>query len=217
VPNLTNSFKKAALSPPSGPSKQSSLNRTFQLVNHSIFNILVLFLCLSVRAVADNHSAAKDIRTSDSDLTNVPVPKTNDPWQRLNRTTFRFNDGLTTYALRPVAHGYAAIVPVRVRTGLTNFFDNLNYPVRFINSVLQGKITRSAQETEKFVVNSTAGVGGLIRVSDHIQVSRMSRRKNLGQTLGVWGYLSRALPCHPGPWPPRIAVILVGFRRRPMP
>ena len=156
-------------------------------MNHSIFNILVLFLCLSVRAVADNHSAAKGIHASDSDLTNVPVPKTNDPWQRLNRTTFRFNDGLTTYALRPVAHGYAAIVPVRVRTGLTNFFDNLNYPVRFINSVLQGKITRSAQETGKFVINSTAGVGGLIRVSDHIPSLADVPAEDFGQTLGVWG------------------------------
>lgn len=162
-------------------------------MNHSIYNILVLLLGLSVCAVAENHSAAKATHTSDSDFTNVPVPKTNDPWQRLNRTTFRFNDEITTYALRPVAHGYAAIVPLRVRTGLTNFFDNLNYPVRFINCVLQGKITRSEQETGKFVVNSTAGVGGLIRVSDHISSLADVPAEDFGQTLGVWGFC-------PGPY-----------------
>ena len=114
-------------------------------MNRSICSILALLPCLSVCAVAGNHSAAKavPVHPSDADLTDFPVQKTNDPWQRLNRTTFRFNDEITTYALRPVAHGYAAIVPLRVRTGLTNFFDNLNYPVRFINCVLQGKITRS--------------------------------------------------------------------------
>ena len=161
-------------------------------MNHSISNILVLHLCLSVCAVAGNHSAAKavPVHPSDADLTDFPVQKTNDPWQRLNRTTFRFNDELTTYALRPVAHGYAAIVPLRVRTGVTNFFDNLNYPVRFINCVLQGKITRSAQETGKFVVNSTAGVGGLIRVSDHISSLADVPAEDFGQTLGVWGFCS---------------------------
>jgi phospholipid-binding lipoprotein MlaA len=166
-------------------------------VNHSIFRILVLLFCLSVCAVAGNHSTAKAVpvhfSAGDADLTYVPVPKTNDPWQRLNRTTFRFNDGLYTYALRPVAHGYAAIVPLRVRTGVTNFFDNLNYPVRFINCVLQGKITRSAQETGKFVVNSTAGVGGLIRVSDHISSLADVPAEDFGQTLGVWGFC-------PGPY-----------------
>jgi len=148
-------------------------------------------LCLSGCAISGKHSTAKSVSVhlseGDADLANVPEQKTNDPWQSLNRTTFGFNDRLNTYALRPVAHGYAAIVPNRVRTGVSNFFDNLNYPVRFINSVLQGKITRSAQETGKFVVNSTAGVGGLIRVSDHISSLADVPAEDFGQTLGVWG------------------------------
>jgi phospholipid-binding lipoprotein MlaA len=160
-------------------------------VNQSILSILTLALCLSGCTVSEKHSAAKSaaIRLSagDADLANVSEQKTNDPWQGLNRTTFGFNDGLNTYASRPVAHGYAAIVPLRVRNGVTNFFDNLNYPVRFINSVLQGKITRSAQETGKFVINTTAGVGGLIRVSDHISSLADVPAEDFGQTLGVWG------------------------------
>ena len=160
-------------------------------MNQSIFSILVLLLCLSGCAVSGNHSAAKAVpvhpSAGDADFTNVPVQKTNDPLQRLNRTTFRFNDELNTYALRPLAHGYAAIVPRPVRTGITNFFDNLNYPVRFINSVLQGKITRSAQETGKFVINSTVGVGGLIRVSDHLSGLADVPAEDFGQTLAVWG------------------------------
>jgi phospholipid-binding lipoprotein MlaA len=160
-------------------------------VNQSLLSTLALVLCLSGCTVSEKHSPAKSasIRLSagDADLANVSEQKTNDPWQGLNRTTFGFNDGLNTYALRPVAHGYSAIVPLQVRNGVTNFFDNLNYPVRFINSVLQGKITRSAQETGKFVVNTTAGVGGLIRVSDHISSLADVPAEDFGQTLGVWG------------------------------
>jgi phospholipid-binding lipoprotein MlaA len=160
-------------------------------VNYSIFSIIALMLCLSGCTIAGKHSATKSVAIhpsgGDADLADVPEQKTNDPWQNLNRTTFGFNDELNTYALRPVAHGYAAIVPNRVRSGVSNFFDNLNYPVRFINSVLQGKITRSAQETGKFIVNSTVGVGGLIRVSDRISSLADVPAEDFGQTLGVWG------------------------------
>jgi phospholipid-binding lipoprotein MlaA len=163
-------------------------------VNQSIFAILAFLFCLSGCALSGKNSAANavpvDPAAGDTESTNVPVQRTNDPWQRLNRSTFRFNDELNTYVSRPVAHRYAAVVPLRVRTGVANFFTNLNYPVRFINCVLQGKITRSAQETGKFVVNSTAGVGGLIRVSDHIASLADVPAEDFGQTLGVWGISS---------------------------
>ena len=59
--------------------------------------------------------------------------------------------------------------------------------MRFVNSVLQGKLTRSAQEVGKFVFNSTFGVGGLIRVSDHVSGLTDVPAEDFGQTLGVWG------------------------------
>lgn len=160
-------------------------------MKHSIFSFLALLLCLSGCAVSGKHTAAKPVRATPSvvgdDFANVPAQKANDPLQRFNRTVFRFNDGLYTYALRPIAHGYTIIVPRPVRTGVSNFFDNIQFPVRFVNSVLQGKLTRSAQEAGKFVINSTAGVGGLIRVSDHISGLANVPAEDFGLTLGVWG------------------------------
>jgi phospholipid-binding lipoprotein MlaA len=160
-------------------------------VNQSIFSILALLLCLSGCAVSGKRSAVKPVSVvpvaAGDVFANVPTQKVNDPFQGFNRTMFGFNDKLTTYALRPLAHGYAIIVPLTVRTGVTNFFDNLQFPVRFVNSVLQGKIVRSAQETGKFVINSTAGVGGLIRVSDHVSGLADVPAEDFGQTLGVWG------------------------------
>jgi phospholipid-binding lipoprotein MlaA len=159
-------------------------------VKHSIFCILTFVFCLSGCAVSGKRSVAKSDAApaaAAGDFADVPEQKVNDPLQRFNRTIFRFNDGLYTYVLRPVAHGYVFIVPHPVRTGVSNFFDNLQFPVRFINSVLQGKITRSAQETGKFVINSTAGIGGLIRVSDHVQNLADVPAEDFGLTLGVWG------------------------------
>ena len=160
-------------------------------VKYSIFCIFAFVLCLSSCAVSGNRSAAKSDPVAPAaaagNLAEVPVQKVNDPLERFNRTMFRFNDGLYTHVLRPVAHGYVLIVPRPARTGLSNFFDNLQFPVRFINSVLQGKITRSAQETWKFIFNSTAGIGGLFRVSDHLQGLADVPAEDFGLTLGVWG------------------------------
>jgi phospholipid-binding lipoprotein MlaA len=160
-------------------------------VNHSIFSRLALLLCLSGCAVSGQSPTPKPARVTPSavgdDFANVPAEKVNDPFQRFNRTVFVFNDGLYTYALHPLAHGYARIVPLPVRNGVSNIFANVEYPVRFISSVLQGKLMRSAQETGKFVFNSTFGIGGLIRVSDHVSGLEDIPAEDFGQTLGVWG------------------------------
>ena len=161
-------------------------------MNQPIFSFLALLLCLSGCAVSGKDPAAKSVRPASSavgdDFANVPVQKVNDPLQGFNRTMFGFNDELNTHAWRPLAHGYVIVVPRPVRNGISNFFDNVQFPVRFVNSVLQGKLTRSAQEVGKFVFNSTFGVGGLIRVSDHVSGLADVPAEDFGQTLGVWGF-----------------------------
>ena len=101
---------------------------------------------------------------------------------------FVFNDGLYTYAFRPMARGYKVVVPQMSATVSPISLTTCNIPVRFINCVLQGKLTRSAQEMGKFVINSTAGIGGLIRVSDHVSGLADVPAEDFGQTLAVWGF-----------------------------
>lgn len=125
--------------------------------------------------------------TSGDELANEPVEKVDDPWERLNHTTFRLNDSLTIHAVKPIAHGYEHIVPHTVRTSLSNFFDNLDFPIRFGNDVLQGRFFRSGQEAGKFLVNSTVGIGGLFRISDHVSSLADVPPEDFGLTLGHWG------------------------------
>jgi phospholipid-binding lipoprotein MlaA len=160
-------------------------------VNYSILSLLALLPFLSGCTGTGKHPATQPVHATSSavgdDFANVQVQKVNDPLQGFNRSMFGFNDKITTYALRPVAHGYALIVPLPARTSISNFFDNLQFPVRFVNSVLQGKLQRSAQETGKFVFNSTFGIGGLFRVSDHVSGLADIPPEDFGQTLSVWG------------------------------
>jgi phospholipid-binding lipoprotein MlaA len=149
--------------------------------------LLTLFVCVSVCAGSETHSSARPTPAKSpavtDDFTNTTVQKVNDPFEGFNRSMFRINNTLYKFALRPLAHGYAAIVPTPIRTGI----DNAQYPVRFINCVLQGKIKRSAQETGKFVVNSTVGIGGWMRPSEHMPAIANVPAADFGQTLSVWG------------------------------
>jgi phospholipid-binding lipoprotein MlaA len=178
-------------------------------MNSFTLPILTLLFCLSGCALHEKSAVTKSIPIGETasaskpgssskpvagaasvagdDFDSAPAKKMDDPLQGLNRSIFRFNDGLYSFALRPVAHGYAIVVPRPIRTGISNVFENSDFPVRFVNCVLQGKLIRSAQETGKFLINSTAGVGGLIRVSDHVEGLIDVPAEDFGQTLGVWG------------------------------
>lgn len=114
------------------------------------------------------------------------VVKVSDPFEKVNRVVFRFNDGVYDYVLRPVSKGYTKVVPSPARTGIRNFFDNLRFPIRFVNSALQGKFRRAGLEAGKFGVNTVAGLGGFIRISDDVPALAQVPREDMGQTFGVW-------------------------------
>lgn len=110
-----------------------------------------------------------------------------DPLEPMNRGTFWMNHQLYRYLLKPVSKAYDTALPQPVRTGVYNVFDNLEFPVRFINDILQFKFKRAWQETGKFVVNSTVGVGGIMRVSDRIPALAYVPTAETGQTFAKWG------------------------------
>lgn len=110
-----------------------------------------------------------------------------DPLERMNRGIFWFNDKLYLVLLRPVSKGYEVVFPKPVRTGVNNAFENVKFPVRFVNSALQGKFKRAGQETGKFVVNTVAGVGGLLNISDKIPAIANVPSEDTGQTFAKWG------------------------------
>lgn len=115
------------------------------------------------------------------------LPKISDPLEPLNRALFKFNDGFYAIVLRPVAHGYERAVPEGARHGLTNFFENLKYPVRLVGDLLAGRPQRAAQETGKFVLNTTAGFAGFVNVSDSIPALANVPTCGLGTAFAAWG------------------------------
>ncbi len=73
-----------------------------------------------------------------------------DPLEPLNRLTFALDKTLFTFALEPAARGYNAVLPEPARVGLKNFRNNLFYPMRLGNNLLQGKWSHARTETNGF-------------------------------------------------------------------
>ena len=96
-----------------------------------------------------------------------------DPLQPFNRAMYHFNDKLYFWFLKPAARGYNHIFPEELRIHVRNFFTNLLFPVRFVNSLLQGNLNGAAVELSRFVVNSTLGLGGLFDPSSRGQIGRV--------------------------------------------
>lgn len=131
-------------------------------------------------------AAADDVAEAEEEEDEYAQPAVSDPFERVNRSIFKFNDGLFRHVVRPITRGYEAVTPAPVRRGLVSFFDNVKFPVRFAGSLLQGKFDRAAAETGKFVVNTTAGVGGFVRFSERFPSLRVPE-EDIGQALGACG------------------------------
>jgi phospholipid-binding lipoprotein MlaA len=91
-----------------------------------------------------------------------------------------------TRFIKPAARGYNYVFPEELRIRLRNFFINLLFPVRFVNSILQGNFNGAAIELSRFVVNSTIGLGGLFDPSSR-GLNLPMQDEDLGQTFGVYG------------------------------
>ncbi len=113
------------------------------------------------------------------------VVQINDPLEGINRALFGLNDIFYVVIAKPAAQTYNFFIPVEFRTVISNFFYNLRFPIRFVNSLLQFKGEKAIQETGAFLLNSTIGLAGLGEVASHWDLKPSP--EDLGQTLAFWG------------------------------
>ena len=60
------------------------------------------------------------------------------------------------------------------------------FPVRFVNCLLQAKFEGAGMEVLNFIVNTFAGAGGLVDVTQAVPGLK-KYDEDLGQTFGMWG------------------------------
>lgn len=139
------------------------------------------------KAVVNNENTFNDFASDfDNEFTKTETKEPFDPLSGYNRIMTSFNDGVYTYALSPVATGYSKVMPETIRIAFSNFIDNLLFPVRFVNNLLQFKFENSAEELGRFVVNTIWGLGGFMDPAKE-ELGWVAHKEDFGQTLGFWG------------------------------
>ncbi len=107
-----------------------------------------------------------------------------DPLEPVNRAIFSFNNFADKIILEPAAKGYKKL-PSPIQSGIGNFLNNLKLPLVVVNQLLQGQGKNAVESSGRFIVNSTAGLLGLIDVAEKIGLEQ--KQEDFGQTLATWG------------------------------
>lgn len=110
-----------------------------------------------------------------------------DPYENWNRKVFNLNHKIYKYVFTPFSKGYDFIVPKRLQGGFNNVFTNLGMPARFFNNIFQGKFQRASTEFARFMINTTAGIGGLFNPAEYA-LKTGTYDEDFGQTLAHHGF-----------------------------
>lgn len=114
-----------------------------------------------------------------------------DPLERMNRVTYTVNEKVDHAVIKPVAQAYHRFTPHFIQTGVSNFMDNLHYPVVLANDILQLRLKASLNDVGRIVMNTAVGVGGLFDPASAAGLDKNDQ--DFGLTLGHWGV-------RPGPY-----------------
>lgn len=142
------------------------------------FRLTVLAATVLLSACAARPSA------SDPDAV-AEYRQTNDPLEPTNRFFYAVNDGIDTYVFRPVAVAYRWAVPGVARRHVHNMLTNVSAPIAFVNDVAQAKPRRAGDTLMRFLINTTAGVGGIFDVASDLGYP--AHDTDFGVTMALWG------------------------------
>jgi len=107
-----------------------------------------------------------------------------DPWEKMNRAIFDFNETADVYVMVPMAKGWRYVTPHFLHVAIRNFNGLILMPTVLINDFLQLKGEQMVEDIGRILVNATYGLAGLVDVATYIGIPQNDSR--FDQTLGFW-------------------------------
>jgi len=87
----------------------------------------------------------------------------------MNRSVFGFNDAVDRAVVKPVAVAYEQTLPSWTRTGINNFFANLDDVWSAVNNGLTLRRQAFGDSVGRVMVNTTIGSGWSVRCGQRIE------------------------------------------------
>tara|TARA_Y100000591_G_C21715482_1_gene635874 strand:+ start:219 stop:1016 length:798 start_codon:yes stop_codon:yes gene_type:complete len=141
-----------------------------------------LIIVIATFLIASNANAGSD---GELNLKNTQAKEIKDCFEKLNRVTFSFNQGLDKAIIKPIAKSYRKL-PDPIQRGTSNVVRNLSTLITIPNNVLQGDIKLALVNTGRLVVNTTIGILGTVDVANKMGFPKYEK-EDYGQTLATWG------------------------------
>jgi phospholipid-binding lipoprotein MlaA len=113
------------------------------------------------------------------------TPSRVDPFEPWNRAMYSVHEVVDGNVIKPIAETYVKTTPQPVRTGVSNFFGNIDDLFTGINHVLQGKKERAGDDFGRVLLNSTFGILGIFDPASEMGITK--DKTDFGITFGKWG------------------------------
>ena len=110
---------------------------------------------------------------------------TEECFENVSRTIFKFNMGFDDAVLEPIAKGYNKL-PNPIKNGTSNFTSNIANLLSIPNSLLQGNLKQAGHSTGSFLINSSVGLLGIFNPAEKLGLKPL--KEDVGQTLGAYGF-----------------------------
>ncbi len=109
---------------------------------------------------------------------------TEECFENVSRSIFKFNLAFDEKILEPIAKGYSRL-PKPLKTGTSNFTSNVSNLLSIPNSILQGNFREFGHSVGSVFINSTVGILGFFNPAEKIGLK--PSKEDVGQTLGSYG------------------------------
>ena len=109
---------------------------------------------------------------------------TEECFEDLSRSVFKFNMAFDNIILEPVAKGYNKL-PEQIKKGTGNFTSNISTLLSIPNTLLQGNFKQFGHATGSVIVNTSIGILGFFNPAEKIGLK--PHKEDVGQTLASYG------------------------------
>ncbi len=127
---------------------------------------IIIFLTVSIAIISSNANATEEC------------------FEKVSRSVFKFNMIFDDIILEPVAKGYNKL-PKPIKTGTNNFTSNISTLLSIPNSLLQGNLKQVGHATGSVIINTTVGILGFLNPAEKLGLN--PHKEDVGQTLGYYG------------------------------
>ena len=117
---------------------------------------IVIIILLNIFTVTIAYAGAD----GDNKMSKKNNGEVKDCFERINRATFAFNQGLDNAIFEPLAKGYRKL-PTPIKKGTSNVLSNLSNLITIPNNILQGDFKTAGLNTARLTVNTTVGIFGI--------------------------------------------------------